>query len=211
MTKPDPKTLQHAVAHLRGADPVLAKLIDVVGRCRYTVARGGGPFASLAEAIVYQQITGKAAETIYGRVRELIGRRHPRAQDIAGVSDEELRAAGLSRQKIGYLRDLGARAEAGLPLGRLARLDDDGVAATLTEVKGIGRWTAHMYLMFRLGRLDVLPVDDYGVRKSMQKAYGFRALPKPDRMLKVAAPWRPYRSVAAWYLWRSLDTRAEGA
>lgn len=209
--KPDPKTLRRAVAHLRNADPVLARMIDQVGRCGYSVGRGGGPFASLAEAIVYQQITGKAAETIYGRLRELIGRRHPCAGDIAAVSDEQLRAAGLSRQKIGYLRDLSARAAAGLPLERLSSLDDDAVTATLRQVKGIGRWTAHMYLMFRLGRLDVLPVDDYGVRKSMQKAYGFRALPKPDRMLRVAAPWRPYRSVAAWYLWRSLDGRVEGA
>jgi DNA-3-methyladenine glycosylase II len=203
--KPDPKTLQRAVLHLRSADPVMARLIDSVGRCRYTVEHGGGPFASLTEAIVYQQITGKAAETIYGRVQALIGRRHPRAQDIAAVTDAELRAAGLSRQKIGYLRDLSAKTLAGMPLARLFRHDDERVAATLTEVKGIGRWTAHMYLMFRLGRLDVLPVDDYGVRKSMQKAYRFRALPKPDRMLKVAEPWRPYRSVAAWYLWRSLD------
>ncbi len=203
--KPDPKTLRRAVFHLRNVDPVMARLIDSVGRCRFTVARGGGPFASLVEAIVYQQLTGKAAETIYGRVQALIGRQHPRAQDIAAVTDAELRAAGLSRQKIGYLRDLSAKALAGMPLARLFRHGDERVAATLTQVRGIGRWTAHMYLMFRLGRLDVLPVDDYGVRKSMQKAYRFRALPKPDRMLRVAAPWRPYRSVAAWYLWRSLD------
>lgn len=203
--KPDSKTLQRAVMHLRGADPVMARLIDGVGRCRYTVSRGGGPFASLAEAIVYQQITGKAAETIYGRVQALIGRQHPRAQDIAALTDAELRAAGLSRQKIGYLRDLSAKALAGMPLTRLARHDDERVAAILTEVRGIGRWTAHMYLMFRLGRLDVMPVDDYGVRKAMQKAYRFRALPKPDRMLKVTSSWRPYRSVGAWYLWRSLE------
>ena len=203
--KPDPKTLQRAVLHLRGADPVMARLIDGVGRCRYTVEHGGGPFASLTEAIVYQQITGLAAEKIYGRVQALVGRRHPRAQDIAAVSDAELRAAGLSRQKIGYLRDLSAKALAGMPLTRLARHDDERVAAILTEVRGIGRWTAHMFLMFRLGRLDVMPVDDYGVRKAMQMAYRFRALPKPDRMLRVTASWRPYRSVGAWYLWRSLE------
>jgi 3-methyladenine DNA glycosylase/8-oxoguanine DNA glycosylase len=201
----DASTLRAALKHLRGADPVLGRLIDAVGPCRLVVDRRGGPFASLAEAIIYQQITGKAAETIHGRLRTLIGRQHPRAADIAAATDEELRAAGLSRQKISYLRDLSAQSLAGLPLARLHRLEDDRVIETLTKVKGIGRWTAHMYLMFRLGRLDVMPVDDYGVRKSMQKAYRFRALPKPDRMLKVSQSWRPYRSIASWYLWRGLD------
>ncbi len=205
----DPATLRTALRHLRAADPVLARLIDVVGPCRLVVDRRGGPFASLAEAIVYQQITGKAAETIHGRLRTLVGRQHPRATDIAALSDEQLRGAGLSRQKISYLRDLSARSLAGLPLTRLHHLEDDHVIEALTQVKGIGRWTAHMYLMFRLGRLDVMPVDDYGVRKSMQKLYRFRALPKPDRMLKVSRSWQPYRSIASWYLWRGLDSGVE--
>lgn len=202
----DPKTLRAALKHLRAADPVLARLIDAVGPCRLVVDRRGGPFASLAEAIIFQQITGKAAQTIHGRLRALIRRQHPRATDIAALSDDELRSAGLSRQKISYLRDLSAQSLAGLPLTRLQRLEDEHVIETLTKVKGIGRWTAHMYLMFRLGRLDVMPVDDYGVRKSMQKVYRFRALPKPDRMLKVSRAWRPYRSIASWYLWRALDS-----
>lgn len=202
----EPAILRAALRHLRASDPVLARLIDAVGPCRLAVDRRGGPFASLAEAIVYQQITGKAAETIHGRLRALIRRQHPRPGDIASVTDEQLRGAGLSRQKISYLRDLSARSLAGLPLARLHRLEDEQVIATLTQVKGIGRWTAHMFLMFRLGRLDVLPLDDYGVRKSMQKAYRMRSLPKPERMHKVAEPWRPYRSIASWYLWRGLDS-----
>ncbi len=202
----DTSTLRAALKHLRAADPVLARLIDAVGPCRLVVDRRGGPFASLAEAIISQQITGKAAQTIHGRLRTLIRRQHPRAADIAGVSDEQLRAAGLSRQKISYLRDLSAQSLAGLPLARLHRLEDDAVIETLTRVRGIGRWTANMYLMFRLGRLDVMPVDDYGVRKSMQKAYRFRTLPRPERMLKVSQSWRPYRSIACWYLWRGLDS-----
>jgi 3-methyladenine DNA glycosylase/8-oxoguanine DNA glycosylase len=204
----DPAVLRAASRHLRSADPVLGRLIERVGPCRLRVDRGGGPFTSLTEAILYQQITGKAAETIYGRLRVLIGRRHPRSCDIGAVTDEQLRAAGLSRQKISYLRDLCAQHDAGLPLGRLHRMDDERVIETLTAVKGIGRWTAEMYLMFRLGRLDVLPVDDYGVRKAMQQAYRMRKLPKPDRMRKVAEAWRPYRSVGSWYLWRSLDSGA---
>ena len=201
----DPPTLRRAVGHLRRADPVLEGIIGAVGPCRLRQEDGGGPFAALVEAILYQQITGKAAATIHGRLREAVGRKHPRPPDIAGLSDERLRSAGLSRQKIGYLRDLAEKAANGLPLRRLRRLGDDDVVAALTGVKGIGRWTAEMFLMFRLGRLDVLPVDDYGIRKAMQRAYRKRALPKPEWMRRTAEPWRPYRTVASWYLWRSLD------
>jgi DNA-3-methyladenine glycosylase II len=201
----DPRKLAVATRHLRAADPVMAGLIARVGPCRYAVDRRGGPFASLVESIVYQQLNGRAAQTIHGRLCALLGRSHPRPEDIASVSDAQLRSAGISRQKISYMRDLTAQALDGLPLAKVARMSDERVIETLTTVKGIGRWTAEMYLMFRLGRLDVLPVDDYGVRTSMQKAYGFRSLPKPERMRKVAEPWRPYRSIASWYLWRSLD------
>jgi 3-methyladenine DNA glycosylase/8-oxoguanine DNA glycosylase len=204
----DPRLLHAASRYLRRADPILGRLIAAVGPCRYAIDRRGGPFASLAEAIVYQQITGKAAATIHARLRTLLGREHPRPGDFAAVTDAQLREAGLSRQKISYLRDLCEQSARGLPLARLHRLEDARVIEILTKVKGIGRWTAQMYLMFRLGRLDVLPVDDYGVRKSMQKAYRFRALPGPERMLKVAEPWRPYRSIASWYLWRGLDSGA---
>jgi len=201
----DSPTVRRAVRHLRRADPVLGCIIGQVGKCRLRQDGGGGPFAALVEAILYQQITGKAAATIHARLREAVGRKHPRPPDIVALSDDELRLAGLSRQKVGYLRDLAEKASKGLPLGRLRRLADDDVVAALVGVKGIGRWTAEMFLMFRLGRLDVLPVDDYGIRKAMQRAYRKRALPKPEWMRRTAEPWRPYRSVASWYLWRSLD------
>jgi DNA-3-methyladenine glycosylase II len=200
-----PADLGRALRHLRRADPVLARLVDQAGPCLYEVRRGGGPFAYLTRAIVHQQLAGAAAATIHRRLCALAGRKHPRPEDIARVSDAALRGVGLSRQKIGYLRDLVARVDAGLPLGRLSRLSDEAAIEALTRVKGIGRWTSEMFLMFRLGRLDVLPVDDLGIRKAMQKAFGKRALPKPDWMRKAAEPWRPYRSVACWYLWRSLD------
>jgi 3-methyladenine DNA glycosylase/8-oxoguanine DNA glycosylase len=200
-----PDELRRAVRHLRAADPILARLIQDVGPCRYRVDRGGGPFAALAEAIVYQQLAGAAAATIHGRLCALVGRKHPRPQDIAGRSDPELRSVGLSRQKIGYLRDLVARVQDGLPLRRLPRLSDEAVIEALIAVKGIGRWTSEMFLMFRLGRLDVLPVDDLGIRKAMQTAWRKRKLPEPDWMRKTAEPWRPYRTVASWYLWRSLE------
>jgi 3-methyladenine DNA glycosylase/8-oxoguanine DNA glycosylase len=201
----DPLVLRRASMHLKRVDPVLAKIIAAVGPCRLQVDRGGGPFASLSEAILYQQITGKAAASIHRRLCALVGRKHPRPQDIVAATDEQLREVGLSRQKIRYLRDLSQKALDGLPLVGLGRLPDEKVITTLTGVMGIGRWTAEIYLMFRLGRLDVLPVDDYGVRKAMQRAYRMRALPKPDRMRRVAAPWRPYRTVASWYLWKSID------
>jgi DNA-3-methyladenine glycosylase II len=154
--------------------------------------------------ICYQQITGAAAATIHRRLLELCGGA-PRPRDILAKTDVELRGAGLSRQKIAYLRDLAAKARDGLPLHRLSRLRDEAVVEALTSVKGIGVWTAEMYLMFRLGRRDILPVDDYGIRKAMQKAWKKRALPPPDWMRKKAEPWRPWRTVACWYLWQSID------
>jgi 3-methyladenine DNA glycosylase/8-oxoguanine DNA glycosylase len=204
---PEQKILVRAVAHLRRVDPVLAVVIRDVGPCRFAVEGKGGAFAALVESILYQQITGKAAATIHGRLVELLGRRIPRPADILAATDADLRRAGLSRQKIAYMRDLARKASDGLPLARLSRLPDETVIEVLTEVKGIGRWTAEMFLMFRLGRLDVLPADDYGVRKAMQKAWKKRALPNADWMRRVAEPWRPYRTVASWYLWRSLEDR----
>jgi DNA-3-methyladenine glycosylase II len=203
----DPATCRQAVRHLRRSDPVLARILDAVGPCGYERRRGGTPFAHLLRAILYQQISGKAAASIHARLVAHVGRPWPRPEDIQASSDADLRAVGLSRQKIVYLRDLSQKALAGLPLTRLARLDDDAVVEALTEVKGIGRWTAHMYLIFRLGRPDVLPVDDYGVRKAMQRAYRRRELPGPEWMRRRAEAWRPYRSLACWYLWRSLDIK----
>ena len=198
------ETLRRAAAHLRRSDPVLGRIVRRVGPCRLTVDRRTAPFAALVESILYQQLTGKAAATIHDRLLALCGRPTPRPEDILRATDAELRAVGLSRQKVGYLRDLSRRVQDGLPLHRLSRLPDEGVIEALTAVKGIGRWTAEMYLIFRLGRLDVLPVDDYGVRKAMQRAYRKHTLPKADWMRKTAEPWQPYRSVASWYLWRSL-------
>ena len=203
-----PLVLRRATAHLKRVDPVLAGIIRSVGPCRLRVDRCGGPFGALVESIIYQQITGRAAATIHGRLCALFENRHLCADDILGASDDALRQAGLSRQKVAALRDLSRRVKSGLPLRYIARLPDERVIEALTEVRGIGRWTVEMFLIFRLGRLDVLPVDDYGVRKAMQRAYRKRALPKGEWMTRVAEPWRPYRSVASWYLWRSLDGAA---
>ena len=204
----DPRHLRAATRHLRRVDPVLAALITRVGPCRFAADRRGTPYSALVESILYQQITGKAAAAIHGRLTALVGRVHPRPQDVAALSDAQLRGVGLSRQKVAYLRDLTARVQDGLPLGRLSRLSDEAVILALTQVKGIGRWTAEMFLMFRLGRPDVLPADDYGIRKAMQRAYRRRGLPKAPWMRKIAEPWRPYRTVACWYLWRSVDDAA---
>lgn len=200
-------TLRKATARLRRSDPVLAAIMRDVGPCRLRTDESGGAFAALVESIIYQQITGKAAASIYGRVRTLVGRRHPRPQDILAATVDALRQAGLSRQKVLYLRDLAERVRDGLKLRALGRLENEAVIEALTEVKGIGRWTVEMFLIFRLGRLDVLPVHDYGIRKAMQRAYRFRKLPDPERMRRLAEPWRPYRTVACWYLWRSLEAR----
>jgi DNA-3-methyladenine glycosylase II len=206
-TKPrslTPADRRRAARHLRTVDPVMASIVAKVGACRLDVDRRLGPFAYLVAAIVHQQITGKAAASICKRLCTLNRGRWPRPDQIAAASDEALRACGLSRQKIGYLRDLTAHEENGPSLRRLSLLPDEEVIEALTAVRGIGRWTAEMYLMFRLGRPDVLPVDDLGVRKAMQRAYRKRALPKPDWMRKQAESWRPWRTVASWYLWRSL-------
>jgi len=201
----DPADVERAVRHLRRRDPVLAGIIGRVGRCAWATERGGSAFSSLVEAMLYQQITGKAAASIHRRLRGVLRRRHPRPQEILAASTRALRGAGLSRQKIAYMRDLAARAGDGLPLRGLSRRSDEEVIEALCAVKGIGRWTAEMFLIFRLGRFDVLPVDDYGVRKAAQKAYGLHKLPDARWLRKKGEAWRPYRTVASWYLWRSLE------
>jgi 3-methyladenine DNA glycosylase/8-oxoguanine DNA glycosylase len=195
-----------AVAHLRRADPVLARVMAAVGPCRYRLHGRVPPFSALVSSICYQQISGFAAAAILRRLQEAAGRRHPRPREVSALSDETLRAVGLSRQKISYLRDLCRKAEEGV-LRRLHRLDDEAVIEALSSVRGIGRWTAEMFLMFRLGRPDVLPVDDYGIRKAMQGAYRLRALPKADWMRRKAEAWRPHRTIACWYLWQSVDRK----
>jgi DNA-3-methyladenine glycosylase II len=198
-----------AVAHLKRVDPVMAQVIEKVGRYKGWAASEGTHFDAVARSIVFQQLSGKAAGTIHGRFQGLYGGRTPLPSELAATSDEQLRAVGLSRQKSAYLKDLGARVTSGeLPIETLHELTDDEVIAALTQVKGIGRWTAQMFMMFRLGRPDVLPDLDLGIQKGIQRAYRLRKLPKPERVLKIGAKWAPYRTVASWYLWRYVDNPA---
>lgn len=201
-----PNSPSDALVHLRNVDPVLGRLIDRVGPYRLEQRRAGTHYDALVRSIVFQQLSGKAAGTIHRRFCELYPRKRPTAQLVLQTEDERLRGAGLSRQKIAYLRDLSARvAEGSLPLAHLGRLSDDDIIAHLVKVKGIGRWTVQMFLMFRLGRPDVLPELDLGVQTAIQRAYGLRKRPKPKDVLKRGAKWSPYASVASWYLWRSLE------
>jgi methylated-DNA-[protein]-cysteine S-methyltransferase len=198
-----------ALDHLRGSDRALARLIDQVGPFAMRLDRAASIFAALAEAIVYQQLTGKAAATIYARLRALFpeARRGPTAAQILRAPDERLRAAGLSRNKVLSLRDLARReADGQLPtLAEVQAMDDEAAIERLTEVRGIGRWTVEMLLMFRLGRPDVLPVDDYGVRKGFAAAFARRQLPSREEVSLRGARWKPYRTVASWYLWRAAE------
>lgn len=194
-----------AVRHLRKADPRLAAVIERVGPCRLEIRSEGTHFEHVLKAIIYQQLSGKAAATIHGRVVTLLGG-VPTPDGVLGVPDDQLRAAGLSRQKMSYVRDLARQVAAGaVPLETIDRLDDDDVIAALSSVKGVGRWTAQMFLMFRLGRPNVLPAEDLGIRKGVQLAYRTRGLPPPKRVLAIGRPWAPYATVASWYLWRSLE------
>jgi DNA-3-methyladenine glycosylase II len=198
-------TMRKAINHLKKSDPVLRAIIERVGPCRmeFSVPE----FCSLAEAIVYQQLNGKAAVTIFKRFAALAG--EPLTPEgILKLSDAQLRSVGLSKQKSAYLKDLSAKtADGSLDFAGLPELSDDEVIKHLTQVKGIGEWTAHMFLIFSLRRPDVLPTGDYGVQVAIKKYYKKRKLPKPDVMEKIARPWAPYRSIACWYLWRSLDIK----
>lgn len=195
-----------AVRELAAADPVMARVIAEMGPCRLTARHDGTHFEHLARAIVYQQLSGKAAATIHGRMCALFGEDPPAPATLLALPDEPFREAGVSRQKLGYLRDLAARCEAGsLPLDGIETLDDDAVIAALTTVKGIGRWTAQMFLMFRLGRPDVLPELDLGVQNGIRKAYRVRRVVTPKDVLRRGERWRPWRSVASWYMWRVTD------
>jgi methylated-DNA-[protein]-cysteine S-methyltransferase len=197
-----------AVAHLREKDKRLARYIDKVGPFRMRPAALQSPFQALAESIVYQQLNGRAAATILGRVVALFRpRRFPRPQDLIDMPDEKLRGAGLSRSKLAALKDLAAKALDGTVPGMAAlqKLSDDEIVERLTAVRGIGRWTVEMLLLFRLARPDVLPAADYGVRKGFAKVRGLKELPSEKELLAYGERWRPYRSVASWYLWRLLD------
>ncbi|HXQ21084.1 MAG TPA: hypothetical protein VN812_05380 [Candidatus Acidoferrales bacterium] len=200
-----PDLLRVGTAHLRRADPRLGAVIDRVGACG--LRRRGPIYQSLFRSILYQQLAGSAAAAIERRVYALFDGKVPAPADFLRAGEAGLRGAGLSRQKLAYLRDLAARfADGRLRAQRLARLPNDELVAAVTTVHGVGEWTAHMLLIFSLGRPDVLPVGDYGVRKGVQRLYGLRALPEPRTLERIATPWRPYRSIASWYLWRSVDT-----
>jgi DNA-3-methyladenine glycosylase II len=203
---PDSTTIRKAVLHLKKADPTMARIIAEVGPCKYEVKQFGTHFDALCRSIIYQQLSTKAAGTIHGRFLDLFPNRQPTPEAIGGLPEETLRGVGLSRQKLNYLRDLAQRVHAGvLPLEHLDELPDQEIIDYLVQVKGIGVWTAQMFLMFRLGRLDVLPDLDLGIRNAIKKAYRVRGIPNGKRIQKLGAPWRPYASVACWYLWRSLD------
>lgn len=191
--------------HLSRRDPVIRDLMRTHGQCGLADAQHGDPFGALMKAIVSQQLSTKAADTIFTRLIALF-EGPPSPPALAALTDAQLRGVGLSSQKLKYMRDLGMKVQDGsLPLHTLDALDDEDVIVALTRVKGIGRWTAEMFLMFRLHRPDVLPVDDLGIVKAVQKAYGLRKTPSADRLNAIGEAWRPYRSVACWYLWRSLN------
>jgi 3-methyladenine DNA glycosylase/8-oxoguanine DNA glycosylase len=201
-----PKAVENrAVRHLKKSDPVLAAIIGRVGPCR--MAFDEPTFHALAEAILYQQLNGKAAVTIFNRFTALAG--DPLTpKGILKLTDAEMRGVGLSRQKTAYLRDLAEKTAAGLlDFDRLPELPEDEVIAHLTQVRGIGVWTAHMFLMFTLRRPDILPTGDYGVQAAIKKHYKKRKWPKPAVIEKIAKSWSPYRSIACWYLWQSLDMK----
>lgn len=195
-----------AIAHLRSVDEKLGALIDAHGRP--TITPGRAPVHSLARAIVSQQLSGKAADTIWGRFLDLYPKRaFPSAQKILATPDEKLRGAGLSGAKAAAIKDLARHVvEKKLVPKTLPGMTDAEIAAALLPVRGIGPWSVDMFLMFTLARPDVLPVGDLGIRKGMQRHFRLRKLPEPKRMIALAAPWRPFRTIGSWYMWRLLET-----
>ena len=200
-------SVRQAAAHLRAAEPVWGRLIDEHGP--YEPRPSGDPWTALVRAILFQQLAGAAATAILRKWFGFYGDEEatPTAEQILATPDEEFRACGISRQKMSYFRDLALHTSDGrLKLSRLNRMSDDAVIDALTQVKGIGEWTAHMHLMFHLGRPDILPVGDLGVRKGMQVAYGLADMPTPKQAVEIGAKWAPYRSVGSWYMWRAVET-----
>ncbi len=195
-----------AINHLKRVDPKLGKAIARVGPCRFAPITDGTHFHFILRAIVYQQLSTKAAGTIHRRFLELFDAPEPPPHSVAAVPDAKLRAAGLSWQKLSYIKDLARKVVTGeVPLDDIGELDDAAAIAELTKVKGIGVWSAQMFLIFRLGRPDVLPVTDLGIQKGVKLVHGLRTMPSPKRVLKIGARWSPYATIASWYLWRSLD------
>ncbi|MBI4463794.1 MAG: DNA-3-methyladenine glycosylase 2 family protein [Acidobacteria bacterium] len=209
-TKPHPQTellLRKALGKLSSTDPVLGGLIRRIGPCHLPMKPRNHYFFALVEAILYQQLGMKAAAAIVGRFCSLYpGRRVPTPEDIWKTPESRLRSAGLSSQKISYLKGLSRQVlDRTLTFRNLSEWEDEEVIQRLTQVKGIGRWTAEMFLIFSLGRPDVFPMNDLGIRKSVQKAYGLRTLPSARTLERLGEKWKPYRSIAAWYLWASAD------
>jgi len=195
-----------SVRYLKRIDPVLARIIEVVGPCRLELRTEGTHFEALIRSIVYQQLSGKAAGTILRRFNALFPNDTPTPELVLATSDETMRSVGMSRQKIGYLRDLASKVASGeLPLDHVHDLSDDDLIDHLVQVKGIGRWTAQMFLMFRLGRRDVLPELDLGIQNAIKRAYRKRKRPTPKDVKKIGAKWSPHSTIACWYLWRSLE------
>ena len=201
---PSAAEINRGVRHLRKSDPILREVIRRAGP--YALKLKRDRFQALVYSILAQQISGKAAAAMRKKLEDLAGPEGLTPRRISALSFEELRGAGLSRQKASYILDLAQRVHTGtLKLDRLARCSDDTVIESLIEVKGIGVWTAHMFLIFSLGRLDVLPHGDYGVRSAIQKLYGLEDLPDRETCHRIAERWRPYASIASWYCWRSLE------
>jgi len=199
-------TYRKAVAHLQGVDPVMEEVISKVGPCTLQLRNAGTHFDALVRSIVYQQLSGKAAATIHARVLGLFNLDSSIPLQIAAAEHDTLRAAGLSNQKARYLRNLAEHTLSGsVPVELLHELGDQEIIDALTQIKGIGRWSAQMFLMFRLGRLDILPDLDLGVQKGIQRAYRMRKLPTPQRVLETGAKWAPYRTIGSWYMWRLLE------
>jgi DNA-3-methyladenine glycosylase II len=201
-----PAEYKRATRLLIRNDPVLAAIIRRHGPCGLAAAQRADHFTALVRAITFQQLSGKAASTIYARMVASLPDGNLTPEALQALSDDQLRAAGISRQKGAYLRDLSNQVIRGtLDLGALDQLPDEQVIAELVKVKGIGRWSAEMFLIFRLHRPDVLPLGDVGIINAIRKAYRLRKNPTSARILRMGEAWRPYRSVASWYLWRSLD------
>ncbi|HZG50325.1 MAG TPA: DNA-3-methyladenine glycosylase [Thermoleophilaceae bacterium] len=200
-----------ALRRLRGTDPVMARLVDehaTLVRRELEQERLGDAYGALLRSIVGQQLSTKAAATIYGRMIEIFGGHAPSPRQLLEADPDAIRAAGLSRPKIAYLRDLAVHVEQGaLELDRLPELPDEEVVAQLTAIKGLGEWTAHMFLMFHLRRPDILPVGDQGIRRAVQAEYRLRKPPERERLEKLARPWRPHRTLACLLLWSSLDNK----
>jgi 3-methyladenine DNA glycosylase/8-oxoguanine DNA glycosylase len=196
-----------AVDHLRASDEILARVIDAVGAFRLQPIGASSIFGALARAIVYQQLTGKAAATIFARFCALFPGTEPTPEQVLAASEDQLRGAGLSRSKLLSLRDLAGKTVTGeIPtLADIQRMEDQAIIERLTEVRGIGRWTVEMLLIFRLGRPDVLPADDYGIRKGFARAYAQGELPARKDVETYGIRWKPYRTVASWYLWRVAE------